>query len=300
MFDKMGGVINYLQAIIIGFVQGVTELFPISSLGHSVLLAYLFGWTNLVNQQSDKTSFYLTFVVGLHVATAIALFIFYRATWYKIFWGFIHSIQERRIATVHEKMAWLLIAATIPAGLIGLVFESKLRVIFSVPAFAAVFLIINGIILLQGDKKEQSMKREMKATSLQESSKSAAQKLTFGRAVIMGVAQSFALLAGISRSGITMVTGLYSGLTIETAARFSFLLATPIIFLAGIYKLPELASSADRSIVGPTIVGAIVAGVAAYFSVRFLDKYFQKQRMLPFAIYCFAFGGFMLIFQIFY
>jgi undecaprenyl-diphosphatase len=293
-------VIQYYQAIIIGLVQGVTELFPISSLGHSVLIADLFGWTNLVSGQSAKTSYYLTFLIGLHVATALALFIFYRKTWYKIFRGFVTSLQHRKIQTVYEKLAWLLIAATIPASLIALVLESKLRAIFAVPALAAVLLIVNGFILLKGDKKEMQQKSIKGEVSIITSNKNTAIKLTFGRAMLMGVAQSFALLAGISRSGITIVTGLYSGLTIEAAARFSFLLATPIIFLAGVYKLPELASSADRGILGQTLVGAIVAGVAAYFSVRFLDKYFQNKRMLPFAIYCFVFGAFMLIFQIFF
>jgi undecaprenyl-diphosphatase len=297
----MVGVIHYYQAIIIGLVQGVTELFPISSLGHSILIADLFNWQNLVTQQNDKTSLFLNFLIGLHVATAIALFIFYRKTWYKLFKGFKDSVKNRSIKTVNQKLAWLLIVATIPAALIAFILQDKLRAIFGVPAFAAIFLIINGFILLKGDKKEmQQKKNEASTGSMQVSNKEAAVKLNFGRAILMGIAQSFSLLAGISRSGVTMVTGLYSGLSIEAAARFSFMLATPIIFLAGIYKLPELLSSSDRSILGPTAVGAVIAGVAAYFSVRFLDKYFQNKRMLPFAIYCFAFGGFMLIYQIFF
>lgn len=292
-------MITYIQAIIIGLVQGVTELFPISSLGHSVLIAYLFGWDKLLSEQTAKSSTYLTFLVGLHVATAIALFIFYRKTWYKIAHGFISSIQDRKITTVHQKLAWLLIVATIPAGIVGLVFESKLRTVFAVPALAAILLIINGYILLLGDRKQRQYSEPAKE-SLQSSTKTTAVRLTYGRAVLMGVAQSFALLAGISRSGITMVTGLYSGLSVESAARFSFLLATPIIFLAGLYKLPALFSSADSGIIGQTLVGSAVAGVAAYLSIRFLDKYFQNKRMLPFAIYCFIFGGFMLFYQIFF
>lgn len=295
----MVGVITYFQAIIIGLIQGVTELFPISSLGHSILIAKLFGWDNLLSEQAAKSSTYLTFIVGLHVATALALFIFYRKTWYRLFNGFISSIQDRKITTVHQKLAWLLIVATIPAGIVGLLLESKLRTLFAVPAVAAVLLIINGYILLRGDKKQMQLKSEP-AESVQVSTKNAAVKISFPRALVLGVAQSSALLAGISRSGVTMVTGLYSGLSVESAARFSFLLATPIIFLAGVYKLPALASSADRGIVGQTLVGAIVAGVAAYICVRFLDKYFQNKRMLPFAIYCFIFGGFMLIYQIFF
>lgn len=292
-------MITYIQAIIIGLVQGITELFPISSLGHSVLIANLFGWNNIVSDQATKTSSYLTFLVALHVATALALFIFYRATWFKIFKGFIHSIQSRSIKTIYEKMAWLLIIGTIPAGILGLLLESKLRALFAVPLLAAILLVINGFILLAGDYKQRSVRqRKGILETSHDSTKDTAVKLTFTRAGLMGVAQSFALLAGISRSGITMATGLFSGLSFESAARFSFLLATPIIFLAGIYKLPELAKPAAHAILPETIVGALVAGIAAYLSVRFLDKYFQNKRMWPFAVYCFIFGGFMIFLQL--
>lgn len=292
-------MITFFQAIIIGLVQGVTELFPISSLGHSVLIANLFGWNNLVSEQAAKTSSYLTFIVALHVATALALFIFYRATWFKVFKGFINSIKTKKVTTIYEKMAWLLIIGTIPAGILGLLLESKLRTLFAVPLLAAILLVINGFVLLAGDYKQRSLRQRKGAVeSSHDSTKTTAVKLTYTRAGIMGVAQSFALLAGISRSGITMATGLFSGLSFESAARFSFLLATPIIFLAGVYKLPELAKPAAHAILPETIVGAVVAGVAAYLSVKFLDKYFQNKRMWPFAIYCFVFGGFMIILQL--
>lgn len=289
-------MITYFQAIVIGLLQGITELFPISSLGHSVLIADLFGWNSILTAQVTKSSFYLTFLIALHVATALALFIFYRKIWYKIFKGFVDSIRFRRISTIYEKLAWLLIIATIPAGLLGLLLENKLRSQFAIPLFAAVFLVINGFILLAGDYRQRLVAKQRSET-LQTSSQTTVKKLTFMRAGIMGVAQSFALIAGISRSGITMTTGLFSGLSTESAARFSFLLATPIIFLAGIYKLPELAKPAAHAILPETIVGAIVAGVAAYISVRFLDKYFQNKHMWPFAVYCFAFGGLMIVLQ---
>lgn len=292
-------MITFFQAIIIGLVQGVTELFPISSLGHSILIANLFGWNNIASEQATKTSSYLTFIVALHVATALALFIFYRATWFKIFKGFINSIRHKRITTIYEKMAWLLIIGTIPAGILGLLLESKLRALFAVPLLAAVMLVINGFILLAGDYRQRSLKKlKTDLETSHDSTKTIAVKLNYGRAGLMGVAQSFALLAGISRSGITMVTGLFSGLSFESAARFSFLLATPIIFLAGMYKLPELAKPAAHAILPQTIVGAIVAGIAAYLSVRFLDKYFQNKRLWPFAVYCFIFGSFMIILQL--
>lgn len=289
-------MITYLQAIIIGLLQGVTELFPISSLGHSVLIADLFGWKGILTAQAAKASFYLTFLVALHVATAIALFIFYRKTWYKIFAGLFDSVRYRRISTIYEKLAWLLVIGTIPAGLLGLLLESKLRSQFAYPLFAAIFLVINGFILLMGDYRQRLGVKRRNET-VRASSQTTIKKLTFGRAGLMGIAQSFALIAGISRSGITMTTGLFSGLSAESAARFSFLLATPVIFLAGIYKLPELAKPAAHTILPQTLVGAVVAGVAAYVSVRFLDTYFQNKRMWPFAVYCFVFGGFMIVFQ---
>ena len=292
-------MITFFQAVMIGLLQGFTELFPISSLGHSILIADLFGWSSIISAQTEKGSFYLTFLVAVHVATATALFIFYRKTWYKIIIGLIESINTRSIKTVHQKLAWLLIIATIPAGIIGLVFESFLRSLFAIPIAAAFFLIINGIILLIGDALVKRKNATPAALNMQDTNRQTALALTFPKAGIIGAVQTFALIAGISRSGITMVSGLFVGLSYEAAARFSFLLATPIIFLAGIYKLPDLLKVSSRSFLPQTIVGAIVAGIAAYIAVRFLDKYFQTKRLWPFALYCFIFGGFMVLFTLF-
>jgi undecaprenyl-diphosphatase len=290
-------MITYFQAIIIGLLQGFTELFPISSLGHSVLIADLFGWSSIITAQTVKGSFYLTFLVALHVATSIALFIFYRKTWYKIALGFVDSIRERSIKTVYEKMAWLLILGTIPAGILGLVFEGFLRSLFTTPILAAIFLVVNGIVLLYGDKLQKNSASDT-SNDIVTTTKRTAQILTFPKAAIIGAVQSTALVAGISRSGVTMTSGLFVGLSYEAAARFSFLLATPIIFLAGIYKLPELLKSSSRAFLPQTIVGAIIAGISAYIAVRFLDKYFQSKRLWPFALYCFIFGTFMIIFTL--
>ena len=292
-------MITFFQAVMIGLLQGFTELFPISSLGHSILIADLFGWSSIISAQTEKGSFYLTFLVAVHVATATALFIFYRKTWYKIIIGLIESINTRSIKTVHQKLAWLLIIATIPAGIIGLVFESFLRSLFAIPIAAAFFLIINGIILLIGDALVKRKNATPAALNMQDTNRQTALALTFPKSGIIGAVQTFALIAGISRSGITMVSGLFVGLSYEAAARFSFLLATPIIFLAGIYKLPDLLKVSSRSFLPQTIVGAIVAGIAAYIAVRFLDKYFQTKRLWPFALYCFIFGGFMVLFTLF-
>lgn len=279
-------MISYFQAIILGLLQGITELFPISSLGHSVVLPWVLNWHSILTSQSSGESFYLAFVVMLHVGTALALLIFYRRTWIRIIKGFFGSVQKRKIDTPDAKLAWLLVAATIPAGLIGVIFEHKLRVQFSKPLSAIIFLFINGLILLIGDNYIRRHRREAGNAQLSVTTKNVSGALTLRRAMIIGVAQVSALFAGISRSGITMVSGLYSGLNHEDAARFSFLLATPIILGAGLYKLPDFFGPLGNGVRGQTLVGGIVAAIAAYFSVRFLDKYFQNKTLRPFAIYC--------------
>ena len=280
-------MITYFQAIILGLLQGVTELFPISSLGHSVLVPGLFHWSNVVNSESAKESSYLAFLVGLHCATAIALIIFYRKTWAKLFRSFFSSISKRKAETSNERLAWLLIVATIPAALTGLIFEHKFRTLFAKPLAAAIFLTINGLILLAGERYRR--------IALKGQPKRHLYNLAYKEAGVVGIAQVFALLAGISRSGITMVAGLVRGLSHEDAANFSFLLATPIILGAGVYKLPDLAGSLGNGIRGEVLVGSIAAGFAAYFSVKFLTRYFQTRTLMPFAIYCLIVGPLMIL-----
>lgn len=278
---------TYFQAIIIGLLQGITELFPVSSLGHSVLLPALLGWNNIVSSQTSSESFFLAFLVGLHCATAIALLIFYREKWILIIRGFFRSLKKRKASTSNERLAWLLVVATIPAGLIGLIFEHHLRVIFAKPLAAAIFLTINGLILLAGEKyRKAAYKKEAKRIL---------SKLEYREAGVIGVAQILALFAGISRSGITMVAGLVRGLDHEDAANFSFLLATPIILAAGVYKLPDLLGPNGAGIRGQVIVGSIVAGVAAYGAVKFLTKYFETKTLKPFAFYSLVVGILMII-----
>ncbi len=286
-------MISFIQAIIIGLLQGVTELFPISSLGHSVLFADLFGWHNILRSESGE-SFFLAFLVVLHVATAIALLIFYWREWVKIIGGFFKSVKTRKIESSYQKLAWLIIVATIPAGLVGLIFEHSLRSQFAKPMAAAVFLVINGFVLLLGERAIRA-KHDRTDFSMDQSAKNTG-KISFGRAGIIGTAQVGALFAGISRSGITMVSGLVSGLDHEDAARFSFLLATPIILAAGIYKAPDFFGKLGDGARPQMLVGGLAAGIAAYLSVRFLDKYFKSKSLIPFAIYCLAFGSFMIFF----
>jgi undecaprenyl-diphosphatase len=288
-------VITYFQAIIMGLIQGVTELFPISSLGHSVLVPYLFGWHNIVTSETGSESFFLAFLVALHVATALALLIYYRQEWVRLIAAFFSSVRKRRITTSYERLIWLLIIATIPAGLMGLIFEHILRTQFAKPLSAIVFLFINGLILLTGDRYARRQARTRKDFTMETTADHTAKALTTKRAGLIGTAQVFALLAGISRSGITMVSGLYSGLDYEDSARFSFLLATPIILAAGVYKLHDLTGPNGNGVRGQILAGAIVTGIAAYLSVRFLDKYFRNKSLRPFGIYSIAGSVLMLL-----
>ena len=291
---------TYLQAIVLGILQGVTELFPISSLGHSVILPALVpGWKALAIMQARPESPFLAFLVALHVGTAVALLVFFRKDWYRIIRGFFHTLRTRRIETPDERLAWLLLVATVPAGITGVLLEHALRVVFAKPLYASVLLFINGLILMFGERvRRRTEVRELALThgTYEGTDSRRLETLEFKEAVVVGVAQVFALLAGISRSGITMVAGLVRGLSHEDAARFSFLLATPIILAAGLYKLPDLTGPLGSNIWGQAIVGAVAAGIAAYLSVRFLTRWFETRTLTPFAIYCLVVGGVMTIY----
>jgi undecaprenyl-diphosphatase len=292
-------MISYFQAIVIGLLQGVTELFPISSLGHSVLVPAWLGWDSITKDQSTESP-YLAFLVALHCFTALALLVYFRKDWIAIIRGFIRTVRFRKIETPHERMAWLLIIGTVPTGIVGLVFEHKLRDIFAKPEAAAIFLTVNGLILGLGDLLRRRV--EVKAlvdTHAKAHSKSETGRrldtLDFKEAVAIGFGQAGALFAGISRSGITMVAGLLRGLDHEDAARFSFLLATPIILAAGVYKLGDFTGPLGDHIRGQALVGGLVAGAAAFVSVHFLVRFFQTRNLLPFAIYCLIAGGISII-----
>jgi undecaprenyl-diphosphatase len=281
--------LTYAQAAVIGALQGVTELFPISSLGHSVLVPAWIGgtWSELVTQgKSEGGTPYLAFVVALHVATALALLVFYWRDWIRIVGALITSLRTRQIATSSQRLAWLLIAATIPVGLIGLAFEHPLRTLFANPLAAAAFLALNGVILAGGEM----LRRRQDGATTGKGAPRRIDELSYLEAGGIGLVQSLALLAGISRSGVTIVGGLLRGLDHEDAAKFAFLLATPIILAAGVLKLPTLAGPAAQGILGQVLLGAIVAAVAAYLSVRFLTRYFHSRTLLPFAAYCLVAG----------
>jgi undecaprenyl-diphosphatase len=257
------------------------------------------GWDNIVTAQSASESFYLAFLVALHVATAIALLVFFRAEWKRIIVGFVQTLRSRRIETPDQRMAWLLIVGTIPVGVVGLVFEHSLRTVFAKPTAAAIFLTINGLVLFAGEAyRRRASVRALADAHPQHVNPEPGRdlgSLGFGDAAIVGGSQIAALFAGISRSGVAMVGGLARGLDHEDAARFSFLLATPVILAAGLYKIPDLLGPNGDGVRGQAIVGAIVAGLASYVAVRFLVRFFETRTLTPFAIYCVVFGLLSLV-----
>ncbi len=288
--------LSYLQAVVIGALQGVTELFPVSSLGHSILVPAWIGgsWGQLVTQSGSAdsgSSPYLAFIVALHVATAVALLVFFARTWVEVIGAFFTVVRTRRVETSTQRLALLIVVATVPVGITGLALEHTLRTLFAKPLAAAIFLTINGVILLAGERlRRRSVARVDVRTGSGDEAGRPLDSLAYREAALIGVFQTFALLAGISRSGIAMVGGLLRGLDHEDAARFSFLLATPVIFAAGILKLPSLFGPAGQGIGGQVVVGALVAGVAAYGAVRFLTRYFTTRTLTPFAVYCLVAG----------
>jgi undecaprenyl-diphosphatase len=294
--------INFLQAIIIGLLQGLTELFPISSLGHTVLVPSWIGgnWATLVSQESQSESPYLAFIVGLHLATAVVLLGFYAREWVRLVTGFARSLVRRRIVGPEERLAWLIVVATVPVGLLGIVFEHQFRVLFAKPLAAALFLTANGGILLLGEW----FHRHPRVTAEVVGAPSAADGADHGRddseqqlsaigfpsAAIIGAAQALALLAGISREGVAMVGGLFRGLNRANALRFSFLLSTPVIFAAGLLKVPDLLGTLGNGIRGQVIAGSVAAAAASVFAVLFLSRYFKTRTLYPFAAYSALFG----------
>jgi undecaprenyl-diphosphatase len=284
--------ISYLQALILGLTQGIAEPFPISSLGHGVILPGLFGWN--IHQNDD---YFLAFLVATHCATAIVLFFYFLQDWLRIFRGFGRSVRDRGIAPGDDdaRLAWLLIVGTIPAGILGLALQHPLRTLFASPETASLFLILNGILLLAFERLRR--RRPEAGDGEGDSDPRIARRVSLRQAAAIGTAQAAALVPGISRSGVTMGGGLMVGLSNEDAAKFGFLLATPVIAAAGFLKLPELFGSAGDGVRGPALVGAIAAAFTTFLAVRFLLRFFKSNRLTPFGIYCLVAGiVFTLIF----
>jgi len=336
----MGAIyhMTYLQAVVIGLIQGVTELFPISSLGHIVLVPAWIGgtWGTMVRQESSPDSPYLAFVVGLHLATALVLLGFYIKTWVRVIRGLITSIVTRRVTSTDQRLAWLLVVATIPVGIAGLVLEHPFRVLFAKPLAAAIFLTINGGILFGAEvlrrrrapaggpaevprrgpvAQREPVAQRAPATQaagagaagqtqpmpasaaeadetdfLDEAAEQRLAGLGLVSALWIGASQILALLAGISREGVTMAGGLVRGLSHEDAMRFSFLLSTPVILAAGALKISDLTGSLGNGVRGQILAGSAAAAITSLFAVVFLARYFRTRTLTPFAIYCVAAG----------
>ena len=277
--------ISYLQAVALGSLQGFSELFPISSLGHSVVVPRLLGWD--IHQNDD---YFLSFLVATHVATALVLVGFFREDWKRILKGLVRSLRNRGMAAgdTDARLGWLIVVATIPAGLLGLALEHELRDLFASPQAAAAFLACNGLLLYGAERLRRLAPVRSEAGI--RSDRVIARTLDFREALGVGSAQALALIPGFSRSGASMGGGLLVGLSNEEAARFAFLLATPIIGAAGVLKLPELLGSQGDGVRGQALVGALCAAATAYLAVRFLLRYFETNRLTPFAIYCLVVG----------
>lgn len=284
---------TYLQAIIMGALQGLAEPFPISSLGHSVLFPSLLGWSNI--NQNDP--FFLIFLVATHAATALVFFLIFWEDWKKIFAGMGRSLRDREVdstANPYGRLGWLLVVGTIPAGMLGLLFEKTFKDLFAAPDYVAWFLILNGVMLFGADLlRRRRLARERDAGTERGAAESDAHlgKLGWAQSLKIGTMQCLALIPGFSRTGATLTGGLLVGFSYEDAARFSFLLATPIIAAAALLKLPELAvqQSANFSL-GVVLAGAVASGVVAYFSVKFLLRYFETKKLWPFGVYCVVVG----------
>ena len=274
--------ISYAQAIILGLIQGVAELFPISSLGQSVVLPHLFGWNIHQNQP-----YFLSFLVATHLATSLVLLAFFWRDWVRIFRGLARIARDRGIAEDNSDgmLGWLLILGTIPAGILGLALEHPLRDLFASAQSAAIFLILNGV-LLYGAERLRRRAPVNQPDDGPEGDARVARTVSWKQALVIGAAQAVALIPGFSRSGASMAGGLRVGLSNEDAARFAFLLATPIIGAAALLKLPDLFGSAGDGVRGQALVASLCAAGAAAVSIRFLMRYFETNRLTPFAVFC--------------
>jgi undecaprenyl-diphosphatase len=275
------------QALFMGLLQGATELFPVSSLGHAVLIPSLLNWSF---KQSDPS--FVPFLVLLHLGTAGALLLIYRSQWVEIIKSFFVAAVRGRIETPSERLAMLLMVGTIPAAILGVFFETRIKSLFASPYVAAGFLVVNGVLMLTFEQLRRRAERraalESKTRIEQEQSFAEAERISFRAAALVGACQALAFLPGISRSGVTIGGGLLAGLRHQEAARFSFLLATPVILAAGVLEVPQLLASGVP--IGEYIAAAILSGIAAYLSARFLLRYFRSGRLDPYGWYCIAAG----------
>lgn len=287
-------MLTWGQAIFLALLQGISELFPVSSLGHSVILPAIFGWGEL-----ERNEAFVPFVVLLHLGTAAALALFYWQDWVRVVRAFaISAVRGRLMHTPDEHLAWMLFFGTIPAGVLGAVFENPLKTLFATPLIASALLVVNGGIMLLGERLRRGQDKAGALTFRAEEpeGKRSIADLSWRDAVAVGSAQALALFPGISRSGVTMCAGLLINMRHDEAARYTFMLATPLIAAAGLLEVPTLFAHGAPAL-AVYLVGGVLSGVTAYLSVRFLTRYFRFGRLDPFAYYCVAVG--LLSFAIF-
>ena len=289
--QHLGHNVTLLQVIIISIVQGASELFPVSSLGHAIVFPVLFNWDP---KMMDSTGPYLPFLVTLHLGTAIALLAFYWKDWARLVGAAVKGLSGKSAMTPDEKTFMLLIAGTIPTAAIAFLFEKQVKQLFSSPFLVAIFLIANGVLMIVAEhlRRAADVAPGEEAALVATGARKPLSQLTYIQALGVGFAQSLALLPGISRSGATIVGGLLSRLTHTDAARYSFLLGTPIILLAAIHQVPTLGKyTGTPHIVEYSAIGLVLAGITAYLSVKFLTKYFETNRLDPFGYYCIVLGA---------
>jgi undecaprenyl-diphosphatase len=285
-------MLTYFQGIVLGILQGISELFPISSLGHSVIIPQLLGWT--IDQRSP---FFLMFLVATHTATAIVLLLFFWKDWVRIVSGFLRSVKGGGVSPndVDARLAWLLIIGTIPAGLVGITFKHFIRVQLLSGYFAAIFLALNGVLLFGAEFIRRKAPLSDAAQSDQRIS-----KMSWWQGFKVGVMQVLALMPGFSRTGSTIAGSLLVGLSHEDAVRYSFLLSTPIIAAAAALELPQLVASGNFSAMGVSVAGGLCAALFSFLSVKFLTAYFkaENRKLTPFAVYCIVVGVGSLVYFI--
>ena len=278
---------SFLQALFMGLLQGSTELFPVSSLGHAVIIPSILHWRF---KQSDPS--FVPFLVLLHLGTAGALLVLYRTQWVQLIGGFIHAALSGRISTPTERLSMLLMVGTLPAAVLGVYLEKTIKSFFASPYIAASFLIVNGALMVGFEllrrRAEHQAGTAGQTREQQEERFADAAQISFTAAAIVGACQALAFLPGISRSGVTIGGGLVAGLRHDEAARFSFLLGTPVILAAGVVEIPQLLVPGVP--IGEYVAGAVLAGLAAYASARFLLRYFRSGRLDPYGWYCIAAG----------
>ena len=276
---------TYGQAIITGFIQGITELFPVSSLGHAILIPAWIGGS-FKEFISEENKAYLLITIAMHLASSIALFLVFRKRWLNLIGGTFTSIRKRSFQSKQFRVLSYILIATIPVGALGVIFGDYFQSIFGKPAYSAVFLTINGVLLIMAER----LSKKYISHSSSDSDAEIDAHINAKSAVVIGFGQSLALFAGISRFGITMSAGLLRKLNHSVASDFAFLLSLPVIVGAAIVKLPELFTTDAKQLLGQILVGSVVSFIATYISVTFLVRWFKTKTLYPFAIYCLIFG----------